>query len=269
MTHAKPESPQMTDVAQRGTRGSSTSSASQSLSFGVPVLKPPSTSSAKVQTVASAQPAVTAVPPVKADASCPLPRDPTPLQSSPTPAPRILLHPLLLCLQSMSQGSRVQGHQLKNQQRQLCLRTSSSSNKSLMTVNGLVREVIGGGLSMDRRFSPISQHSTRKPLQTALPSPLLIALLTPLPVPLPSREPEEIPLPTISTASMNHIQYRGRLQAISQTCLSKQHLSTRLQTGIMKTSSQQIGSPSHTVLLWGPPPSGLMWSHLWWVTRRP
>ena len=256
MTHAKPESPQMTDVAQRGTRGSSTSFASQSLSFGVPVLQPPSTSSAKVQTVASAQPAVTAVPPVKADASsAPLPtaKGPhTPPEQS-TARPSHSPPSLLLCLQSMSQGSRVQEHQLKNQQRQLCLRTSSSSsNKILMTINGLVREVVGGGLSMDRRYSPISQHSTRKPLQTALPSPLLIALPTPLPVPLPSREPEEIPLPTISTASINHIEYRGRLQAISQTCLPKQHLSTRLQTHILTRSSLPIGPPQSYSAAVGP-----------------
>ncbi len=88
MAHAKPISPQMTDASHRRPRVSLPSSSSQSPqgrhspSFGVPVLKPPSASSLKVQTVASADSAATA----RGPHTPPEQSTPRPSHSPPTPS---------------------------------------------------------------------------------------------------------------------------------------------------------------------------------------
>ena len=169
MTAAKPESPQVADVPHGSLPSSSSRSpqARRSSSPGVPVLEDPSaSSSSKVQSVASAHSAATAAPPVKADmASAPKPiaRDPhtPPEQSNPRPS-HSPPTPSALPAKNEPQGA----HHCKHQVRQVCPRMASSSNsKSPILVNGLVREIAGGGLSMDRRSSPTSQLRTSKPKQ--------------------------------------------------------------------------------------------------------
>lgn len=152
----------------------------------------------------------------------------------------------------------MQGQRSKHQLKQFCPRTgssSSSNSKSLISVHGLVRGPTGGGLSMDRRSSPISQQSKGVPMQP--PQRLL-----------PSNQTEGTPTSATRQAVINHTVLGGRMQAASQTCRPmQQHLSSRLQTGNL--SSLQIGSPNHTALQWGPPPLVLMSSRLWWGTKRP
>ncbi len=262
MTNIKPEGPQVKDVSHRGTPRSLPSSSlspqgrrSSSRPFGVPVLKPPSASSFKVQTEASAYSAATATPPVKADMS-PVPKGPhtPPEHATPRPShsPPI---PSALPAKHEPKGARTSAQLL---------------NETVLPENGQQQQQQGyhnGKWTRQRTRRRRAQHGQKvQPNQPATQN-------------------------QASSASVKtHAKQATRGNAHSSNIKPSQQQSRDIQR---QAASNIADLPPKAAPLteaadrhphnikpvnWapqsysaavGPPPFGLMWSRLWWVTRCP